>query len=230
VTLTVPLSTVLVRALGAKGAALTGIAAWSTIAAVLWGCWQLSPSPIPLQYGRMTATVALAAAYVGIAYGGGAMWPNLGPVLDIVAIALYPICLVGLGILPREYRQSLSNLRREMFSRRVDDAVRVTVDRLEPVHRSTLEAALAAPSANGNGNDVREESAQLSAMAALQWCSGTRKRPADVELAIAHYLFAPAETLDRHHAVYHPDRLRVEPAVVELLERWREQARKAILG
>ena len=226
--LTVPLSIVLIHALGAKGAALAGIAAWSTIAAVLWGCSQLGPSPIPLQYGRMTATVALAAACVGIAYGGRAMWPDLGPVLDIVAIALYPVGLVGLGILPREHRRSLSNLRREMFSRRVDDAVRVTVDRLEPVHRPALEAALAAPSANGSG--VREESAQLSAMAALRWCGGTRRRPAGVELAIAHYLFAPAERLDRHHAVYHPYRLRVEPAVIELLERWREHARKAILG
>ena len=156
------------------------------------------------------------------------MWPDLGPVLDIVAIALYPVGLVGLGILPREYRRSLSNLRREMFSRRVDDAVRVTVDRLEPVHRQALQAALAAPSGNGNG--VREESVQLSALAALRRCSGTRRRPAGVELAIAHYLFAPAETLDRHHAVYHLYRLRVGPAEIVLLERWREQARKAILG
>jgi len=226
--LTIPLSIVLVHALGAEGAALSGIIAWSALAAVLWACSQLGPAPIPLEYGRMGATVALGAACIAIGYGGRALWPSLGTGVDLVGIALFPVGLVVLKILPDTYREAIRGVLHRRRRPRVDDAVRVTIDRLEPVQRHALEVALQASPQDGSG--ARDESVDLSALAALRRCTGTRRRPAYVELALARYLFSGTDVLDRHHAVRELYGERVGPREIVLLERWRDQARKAIHG
>jgi O-antigen/teichoic acid export membrane protein len=226
--MTIPLAILLVGAMGAQGAALTGIIAWSVLAGVQWCCSQFGAAPIPLEYGRLAATIALGAACLGVAFGGRALWPRLGIALDLAAIALYPIGLVGLQILPEYCREAFRGFRARSAEPGVDETVHMTIDHLEANHRRALEATLAR--SDDNGAPVSDESTQLSALAALRRCSGTRTRPASVERAIARYLFSTRDSFARNHAVGELYGSRVAPREIVLLERWRDQARKAIHG
>jgi hypothetical protein len=104
----------------------------------------------------------------------------------------------------------------------------MTIDHLDQNHRRALEATLAGSGDNGAG--ISDESTQLSALAALRRCSGTRTRPASVERAIARYLFSKRDSFAQNHAVSDLYDSRVGPREIVLLERWRDQASKALDG
>jgi O-antigen/teichoic acid export membrane protein len=228
--LCVPASLLLVHALGARGAALAEAIALLFVGAIQWVKSQWGPARIPLQWGRMGAAVALGAACLVIAYGLGAVWPSAGVALDVVALGLYPIGLFALRIVPKSQRQSLAHLRSRVVSRRVDEAVQVTIRHLDRDHREALRAVLANGSRRAPTTAAAQpaDKVQLVALEALRRCSGTRIRPQPVELALARYIFSTGPFAERNHALHQLYRARIKPEEIVVLERWRDDARRAI--
>jgi O-antigen/teichoic acid export membrane protein len=91
---------VLIPLTGRAGAALAVIAGWlaGTLGMLLRG--QLGARPGPLQWRRMAAGVAVAAACALTGRLAGSGWSAQALAVDLGVLAAYPVLLVALGIVP----------------------------------------------------------------------------------------------------------------------------------
>ncbi|HLM51341.1 MAG TPA: oligosaccharide flippase family protein [Solirubrobacteraceae bacterium] len=219
------------KAFGPRGAAAGLMVVFLGASANLWIRSQRGPARLPLQYRRMGATVLVAVGCFALQHFGSMLWPAGRVVMSVSAVILYPIALIGLGIVPKAQRRGLTRVRTTFVGRRPDSEILQGVTGLAPDQQAALRAALATGQTRRRPEPVavdQDEQVWVAALGALRSCSGTRRRPETLELAIARYLFSPQDVLDRNHAAMELYSAKIKPTEIATLERWRDGARKAI--
>lgn len=220
---------------GAEGAAAANITATLLGAGYLWWRSQTGPAPLPVQWGRILATVGIGLASVAFALGAGALLPIETGWFAVVAFICFVPLLVLLAVVPREHRRSFRRVRDELRPRRRGDTEIVTrIETLTLQQREILRRALedssgvVDPESSDAFITLSASKVQMDGLRVLRVCTETKPRTEPLENAIASYLFVDSNFLEKHHAVRALFAQRVRPNEIAILERWREDLRRVI--
>lgn len=205
--------------LGTVGAALAITSALGLGAATLWTLSQRGPQPVPFQYARLAGVVGTALGCYGLARVLGELLPgsSVGP--DVLGLALYPVAVVALRVIPRDHLDPLAAMVRAVVSRGTD---RETIDcRLSELADDERSALIAVADSARH----RTEDQMRAATTALGKLAHVPIEQAHDELA-ARYLFAGLPEAERNSIAARLYDCGVTPDDLARLEQWRERVRR----
>lgn len=191
---------VLIPPLETDGAALAIVAAFLVAAAGMSLRSQLGREPIPFAYGRIVAGAGIAATcFAGAKLLGGAAG-DLAPLVDVAAVAAYPLLLVATGAIPAAHLAPLRGFARAALpggGRDVDG--RVDLNGLDETHRAVLEILVR----HGRPVDdvapligIPRAELESSFVAALRQAGGVGD-PSQADAGIGDYLLSSAPVAAR---------------------------------
>jgi O-antigen/teichoic acid export membrane protein len=136
------LSFVLIPWLGATGAALSVIGGFMFAALGMTWLSQHGANPVAIDYARITGGIALAGVCLGVARGAGALAGDWQPLVEVVALFLYPVLLGVTGVITRDQRHQIRVVLRQALSRhRADAATEQRLRMLDDEDLAELELA-----------------------------------------------------------------------------------------
>ncbi|HEY6654295.1 MAG TPA: lipopolysaccharide biosynthesis protein [Solirubrobacterales bacterium] len=219
----------LVPWLGAYGAGLSVITGFLTGAAGLTYVYQHGPNPLKIEWGKIAAAVAIGGGCVALARVLGPLAGSLRPAVELVALAIFPIAILRLGIISSDDRRAVGRVIRQLLPRRsqkspqIDDRVRS----LDPDAARTLEmvAVQGSPMAGVADNlGIEVDELEIRLVRSLRSVGGTR--PTDEDQRIAGYLFSDLPVAERDAMARALWTDGVDPADLHRLERTLEELRK----
>jgi O-antigen/teichoic acid export membrane protein len=219
----------LVPWLGAYGAGLSVITGFLTGAAGLTYIYQHGPDPLKIEWGKIAAAAAIGGACVALARVLGPAAGPLRPAVELVALAVFPIAILRLGIISSEDRRAVSRVVRHLLPKRsrrspqVEDRVRL----LEPDSARALEL-VASEGASAETVAARlsmnVDEIEIRLVRSLRSVGATR--PTDQDRRIAGYLFSDLPVAERDAMARALWTDGVDPADLHRLERTLEDVRK----
>lgn len=190
----------LIPPLGALGAALAIVAGFAVAAAGMSLRSQVGPNPIPLGYGRILLGFVFAGACYAVARFVGEAAGPAGPVIDVAALAAYPLLLVATGTVPRAHLKPLRRVARAaMPGASQPSNGGVELDGLNDAERALLELIVrhrrpvddVAPLVGSSHEEIAS-----SFVAALRQV-GELGPPSEADGRIGAYLLSPAPVAAR---------------------------------
>jgi O-antigen/teichoic acid export membrane protein len=219
----------LVPWLGAYGAGLSVITGFLTGAAGLTYVYQHGPNPLKIEWGKIAAAVAIGGGCVALARVLGPLAGSLRPAVELVALAIFPIGILRLGIISSDDRRAVGRVIRQLLPRRskkspqVDDRVRsLDPDAARALQMVAVQGSSMAGIADSLGTKVDELEIRL--VRSLRSVGGTR--PTDEDQRIAGYLFSDSPVAERDAMARALWTDGVDPADLHRLEHTLEELRK----
>lgn len=191
---------VLAPAWGAIGVATATCISWSLGAAVLLTLSSLRGTPTPYPWGKL-AMVMLAAG--GCAVGGRLLAADVGGAgrafVILAALALYPLLLMALGVVPR---RSLAVIAGALTGSQGRSELLGGLERLDASHRALVEALLRGPAtlpALAARTQLPETDVPAAVVVALRALDGEPvEKPSDAD--VGSYLLGAGSFADREQA------------------------------
>jgi hypothetical protein len=138
-----PIALVLMPALGAYGAALSVGIVGALLTAFMLAFMRFSPTPTPIQYGRIGGAVALGALCYAVERALAAPAGSLQPLVALATLLAFPLLLVLSGLLPRSEAKALLRMMRSALGRgESGGAAAEMLDRVPAPQRHFLERIL----------------------------------------------------------------------------------------
>jgi len=192
---------VLVPLIGTYGAPLASVAAFVVAILITTYQSQHGRSPLPLQYGRIFAALALGAACVLLAK---LVAPLTGPwesAIEIAAVVLYPIGVLALRLLPREHRRPIWTVVRSSLTRQTtpSEGMLTRLAAMVPADRAALELMAnhaKSPAAAGRLAGIERHALLERLTAGVRRAGDVPGSSAD-EARIARYLFSRDSVAER---------------------------------
>ena len=129
--------------LGAYGAALSVITGFLVGTAAMTYFSQRGPNPLMIEWGKIASALALGGACIAVARVLGPLAGEWRPAVELVALALYPIALLKLGIVSVEDRRAIGRVVGQILPRRDRGAeMEKRLRTLSPEAVSSLEAVI----------------------------------------------------------------------------------------
>jgi O-antigen/teichoic acid export membrane protein len=225
-----PIALALMPALGAYGAALSvGIVA-ALLTAFVLGFARLSPTPTPIQYGRIGGAVAVAALCYGAEWAIAGPAGSLQPVVALASLLAYPLILVLSGLLPRSEAKALLRMIRSALGRgESDEAAAEMLERVPAPQRHFLERVLDRGSVDkGLATELGIDAPDLyrEFVSALRR-AGEIGTPGDADGKIGTYLLSDEPIGQRNAGAARLWSEEVDPMELDELEQVCEQLRHA---
>lgn len=134
---------VLIPAWGSYGAAVAVMVAPAVGTAVILALSQRGADPVPFEYGRVFAGLALAAVCLLIAKLGAGLSGAWAPLMEVLACCLFPALLVATGVVPRRHLRSLQAIVVSTLGwRQPESGMARGLDDVAPAHRELVEMLL----------------------------------------------------------------------------------------
>jgi O-antigen/teichoic acid export membrane protein len=136
------LAFLLIPWLGATGAALSVIGGFLIAALGLTWLSQHGPRPVAIDYPRIVGGIAIAGACLVLARSAGALAGDWQPLVEVIALLLYPVLLSVTGVITPEQRHQIRVVLRQALSRgREDPATEQRLRSLDNQELADLELA-----------------------------------------------------------------------------------------
>ena len=215
--------------LGAYGAALSVITGFLVGAAGMTYVSQHGPSPLTIEWGNLAAALAIAGACLALARVVGPLAGQWRPLVELTALALFPIALLRFGVLTAEDRQAVARVTRQVLpKRRGNDDLETRLRTLSPDAVSSLQAVVVRGwSAEGlaaeRGADPGETRTRL---VRLLRQLGDEAEVSDHDEEIGELLFTPMPVAERDELAKTLWSEKVDPADLHVLERMCEELQR----
>jgi O-antigen/teichoic acid export membrane protein len=215
--------------LGAYGAGLSVITGFLTGASIMTYASQHGPHPLEIEWRRIAAGVAIGGGCIAIARALGPLAGSWRPLVELLALAIFPIAVVRLGIISREDRRAVGRVIRQLLpKRRRSPEIENRVRSLDPEAALALEMVAvqrssAATVADRLGTQVGETELRLVRL--LRHLAATP--PTEQDQRIGQYLFSELPVAERDtlaRALWEDDG--VDPADLHRVEATLEQLRR----
>jgi O-antigen/teichoic acid export membrane protein len=186
--------------LGAYGAALSVITGFTVGTAAMTYFSQRGPSPLMIEWGKLASALALGGACIAVARVLGPLAGEWRPVVELVALALYPIALLKLGIVSVEDRRAIRRVVSQILPKRKRGGeMEKRLRELSPDAVSALEAVVvrdrpARTVAEQLGTDPAETNVRLVGL--LRQLGGQGESTAH-DQHIGEYLFSDLPVAER---------------------------------
>jgi hypothetical protein len=82
---------------------------------------QHGPKPVMIDYARISGSILLAGVCLVLARGAGSLTGDLQPLVEVIALLLYPVLLSVTGVITRDQRHQIRIVLRQALSRHRDD-------------------------------------------------------------------------------------------------------------
>jgi len=224
------LAFLLIPWLGADGAALSVIGGFLFAALGMTWLSQRGPKPVEIDYARIAGGILLAGICLGLARGPGALAGDWQPLVEVVALLLYPVLLSVTGVVTREQRRVIRLVLRQAMSRdRGDPETERRLRTLGDKDLAELELAtvggwgLDTIAASDPGSEASEVSVRL--VRSLRQVAGLDGTGAHDD-RIGEYLFADVTVAERDALSRALLSSEVDPGELHTLERTLESLRK----
>ena len=215
--------------LGAYGAALSVITGFLVGAAGMTYISQHGPSPLTIEWGKLAAALAIAGACLAFARVLGPLAGQWRPLVELTALALFPIALLRFGVLTAEDRHAVARVTRQVLpKRRGDDDLETRLRTLSPDAVSSLQTVVvrgwsAERLAAERGADPGETRTRL---VRLLRRLGDEAEVSDHDEEIGELLFTPMPVSERDELARNLWSEKVNPADLHALERMFEELRR----
>jgi O-antigen/teichoic acid export membrane protein len=190
----------LTAAIGPKGAAIANLVAFACVTAVLITILRARGAPVPLDGRRLTGAALVALALFGAASATDGLPGAWHAVAVVVAISIYPVVLLALGIAPRRHgRELLGEVALTLRPRAGMSQVRQRLGALDPFDRELVLTAAEAPAAAealGARNDLDAEAVAIRLVHALRRLAGGAGDHPD-DAALGRFLLTPGVVAER---------------------------------
>jgi O-antigen/teichoic acid export membrane protein len=214
--------------LGAYGAGLSVITGFLTGAAIMTYASQHGPHPLQIEWGRVAAGFAMGGGCIAMARALGPLAGSWRPVVELVALAIYPIALLRLGIISDEDRGAVARVIRQLLPKRsrspeIEDRVRsLGPDAALALEMVAVQRSSAARVADRLGIQVDETEVRLVEL--LRNVGATP--PTEQDQRIAEYLFSELPVAERDAVARELWTEGVDPADLHRLEHTLDELRR----
>jgi O-antigen/teichoic acid export membrane protein len=214
--------------LGAYGAGLSVITGFLTGAAIMTYASQHGPEPLQIEWGRIAATLAIGGGCIALARVLGPLAGSWRPLVELLALAIFPVALIRLGIISREDRQAVGRVTRQLLPKRsrspeVEDRVRS----LRPNDALALEMVAVQQSSAAriaDRLDAEISEMELRLVRLLRDVGATA--PTEQDQRIAEYMFSDLPVAERDAVARALWTDGVDPADLHRLEHTLEELRR----
>ena len=219
--------------LGAYGAALSVITGFAVGTAVMTYASQHGPSPLKIEWGKLAAAVAIGGGCLAIARVLGPLAGDWRPLVEVVALALFPVILLRLGVVTIDDRHAIARVARQVLpKRRGDTELEARLQSLALDELSSLQAVVvrgwpAQKLAEELAADPAETQARLVGLL-RKLGDGAPRGPHDEE--IGGLLFTPMPVAERDAIAKELWEEKVDPAELHDLERTIDELRRLPKG
>ena len=214
--------------LGAYGAGLSVITGFLTGAAIMTYASQHGSHPLQIEWRRIAAGVALGGGCIAIARVLGPLAGAWRPAVELVALAIFPIAVLRLGIISPEDRRAVGRVISQLLPRRqqsgeIEDRVRsLDPDAAFALEMVIVQRSSAAGVADRLGTQVGEIEVRL--VRSLRDVGATT--PTEQDQSIAEYLFSDLPVAERDAVAKALWEDGVDPADLHRLEHTLDQLQR----
>jgi O-antigen/teichoic acid export membrane protein len=208
--------------LGAYGAALSVITGFAVGTAVMTYASQHGPSPLRIEWGKLAAAVAIGGCCLAIARVLGPLAGDWRPLVEVVALALYPIILLRLGIVSMDDKDAIARVARQVLPKpRGGTELELRLHSLPPDEVSSLQAVVVRdwPADRLAEELAADPAATRARLVGLLRKLGDGTPPGPHDDEIGELLFTPMPVAERDGLAKELWAEKVDPADLHGLER-----------